>query len=93
MSLFYLESSLLPYLVLASGPAFFYLVRPLVRSSLLGCLGPPFIGKGGALGQPKGSGGLYGGKKPLPERVGETWQLLLHVGPCAVAIILLERWR
>ena len=63
-------------------------VQVLARPSFLGCLGPPFIGKGGALGQPKGSGGVFGGKKPLPEREEETLQLLLHAGPCVVAINL-----
>ena len=86
MSLFYLESSILPYLVLASGPTFLYLRS--LSSPFLGCLGPPFIGKGGALGQPKGSGGVFGGKKPLPKRVKETWLRLLHACPCAIAIIL-----
>ena len=87
MSLFYLESSILPCIVLSSGPAF----RPFVLvswSPFLGYLGPPFIGIGNALGQPKGSGGVFGRKKPLPKRKEETWQPLLHAGPCVVAINL-----
>ena len=70
MSLLYLESSTLA----------FCLIR-LSKLPFLGYLGTPFIGKQGALGQPKGSGGVFGRKKPLPERVKETWQLLLHGGP------------
>ena len=88
MSLFYLESSIL---VSSLSCSIFWArlsKRSVVRPLSLGCLGPPFIGKGGALGQPKGSGGVFGGKKPLPGRVKETWQLLLHGGPCAVAIKL-----
>ena len=74
MSLFYLES--------------FWYFLGCVPIPSLGHLGPPFIGQGGALGQPKGSRGVFGGKKPLPERVKETWQLLLHEGPSDVAINL-----
>ena len=83
MSLFYLESSTLASSIQFGSPS-----PSLPSSFLLGYLGPPFIGKGGALGQPKGSGGVFGGKEPLLERVKETWLLLLHVGPCVVAINL-----
>ena len=65
-------------------------IRP--SSLFLGGQGPPFIGQGGALGQPeKEVEGFLAGRKPLSPREEATWLILLQARPCVVAIILWEK--